>query len=802
MSLPRELDPDELYRESDSRAFAFETTDDIDDGVEIVGQSRAVEAVRFAVGMAHDGYNLFAMGPPGTGKRFMIEHFLKRESQQRGVPPDLCYVNNFEDTNRPRLLSLPPGVGRRLKKDIEHMVEEIVTTLPAAFESEEYQARLQAAHQELKEQHERRLEELQKNAQSKGYSMMQTPMGVVFAPMKDGEVLSPEEFQKVPEDERSRMDSEVATFQEELQAILRTVPRLERELRARLRELNQELTEFALGHVIDEMRERYAEYPAVVDYMEGVRHDLVHHAREFIQPADAGPGGHGSSDPGPGVEQRYKVNVVVDNAETECAPVVYEDHPVYENLVGRIEHVSQMGTLITDFSLIRPGALHRANGGYLILDVRRVLMQPYAWEGLKRVLKAREIRIESASQAMGLISTVSLEPEPAPLDVKVVLIGDPMLYYLLTEHDPDFSGLFKVAADFDDRVSRDPESENLYARLMTEMIRRHELKRFDRSAVGRIIEDAARRAADADRLSGHIGHLADLVRECDYWATEDNASTVSSSHVETALAAREYRSDRVRVRMEESVLRETIHIATDGAAVGQINGLAVLQLGGYAFGRPSRITARIRLGRGEVVDIEREVELSGPIHSKGVLILASFLGARYASDRPLSLAASLVFEQSYSGVDGDSASSTELYALLSAISGLPIRQSLAVTGSVNQHGQVQAIGGANEKIEGFFDLCKARELTGDQGVMIPASNIKHLMLRKDVVAAVRDGKFHIYAVETIDQGIELLTGVRAGEPDAEGEYTPDSVNGRVARRLAELTEARLSFSRAAGESRP
>ena len=798
MSVPAELTADALYRRSDPKAFDFKTTADIEDDLEIVGQPRAVESIRFAVGMTHEGYNVFALGPPGTGRQFIIEHFLNEEAANRPVPSDLCYVSNFKEPNKPKLLQLPKGIANELKNDMSELVEEILTTLPAAFESEEYQARLHSTQQDFKEQHEHKLEGLQEDAKAKGYSMLQTPAGVVFAPLKDGEVVSQEAFQALAAEEQDRLEKEVEDLQQALQVILRRVPRMERELRGRLRELQKEITEFSVGHLIDELREKYAALPPILCHLDAVQDDLIHHARDFIQPRDPQTGVAPSQD-GTMVVRRYGVNVLVDHTDTEGAPVVYEDHPVHENLVGRIEHESQMGTLVTDFNLIKPGAIHRANGGFLIMDARRVLMQPYAWEGLKRTLKSRQIRIESPGQALGMVSTVSLEPELAPLDIKVVLIGDRTLYYLLCQHDPDFGGLFKVAADFDDRLDRSEENENLYARLIAGLIRKDALRPFESGAVARAIEHSARLVGDSERLSGHIGTLGDLLRECDYWAKIAGKDTVSDVEVDKAIDAQVRRVDRIRERLQEEVLRETVSIDTAGTHVGQVNGLAVLQMGDFAFGKASRITARIRLGKGEVLDIEREVELSGPIHSKGVLILSGYLGARYAAERPLSLSATLVFEQSYSGVDGDSASSTELYALLSAISGVGIKQSLAVTGSVNQYGQVQAIGGANHKIEGFFDLCQARGLTGDQGVLIPRSNVKHLMLRRDVVEAVAAGQFHIYPVETIDEGIELLTQVEAGTADDAGKFSPESINGRVERRLKELSEAQIAFNKSQGE---
>jgi len=490
----------------------------------------------------------------------------------------------------------------------------------------------------------------------------------------------------------------------------------------------------------------------------------------------------------------------VDHSETKGAPVVYEDHPTFLNLIGRIEHIAQMGALITDFNLIKPGALHRANGGYLIVDAREVLLQPYAWEGLKLALRSRELRIESLGQALSLISTVSLEPEPIPLDVKIVLIGERLLYYLLYQYDPDFSELFKVEADFNEELVRTPENTQLYARLIATMARNENLRPFSRDAVACIIERSARMAGDGTRISIHLGGLADLLREANFWAGDNGHTAITRADVQRAIDEQIRRADRVRERMQEQILRGKVLIDTQGERIGQINGLSVIDLGNFAFGVPSRITARVRMGKGEVIDIEREVELGGPIHSKGVLILSSFLGTRYSAERPLSLWASLVFEQSYSGVEGDSASLAELCALLSALARVPIQQSWAVTGSVNQHGQVQPIGGVNEKIEGFFDICKQRGLTGDQGVIIPAANVDHLMLRQDVVDAVAAGQFRIVAVENVDEAIELLTGVPAGERDESGAFPPGSVNQRVEGRLIDLAEKQRAFEASKDDS--
>jgi lon-related putative ATP-dependent protease len=597
---------------------------------------------------------------------------------------------------------------------------------------------------------------------------------------------------------QAEVKEDIAELQEKLQETMRQARHWERDARDRLKELDRQVAMFAVGHRIDELKEKYADLADVVAYLEAVQKDVVENVDDFRRSGQEGEQAAMMGLPMQRVREakfrRYQVNVLVDHSQSEGAPVIYEEHPAYNNLVGRIEHMAQMGALVTDFNLIKPGALHRANGGYLVLDARDLLMQPYAWNALKRVLRAQEVRIESLSQALSLVSTVSLEPEPIPIEVKVVLIGERLLYYLLYDLDPDFGELFKVEADFSSEMPRSGENQQLYARLIATMVRREGLRPFDREAVARAIDRSSRLVGDSEKLSTHLLSIADLLNEADYWASENGNHAVTADDVQHAIDAQIHRADRLRERVQERIERGVILIDTEGAHEGQVNGLSVIALGDYAFGRPSRITARVRLGKGEVVDIEREVELGGPLHSKGVMILSGFLGARYAQDHPLSLSASLVFEQSYAGVEGDSASLAELCALLSALSEVPIKQSLAVTGSVNQHGRVQPIGGVNEKVEGFFDVCKARGLTGDQGVLIPQANVEHLMLRSDVVEAVEQGQFAVYPVETVDEALELLTGVEAGERDEEGNFPAGSVNQRVEARLIELAEKQRAFA--------
>jgi lon-related putative ATP-dependent protease len=774
----------------------FATTDDLTDDIEFVGQQRPIAAIEVGVSIQREGYNIFALGPSGTGKYTVIQRFVEQRAASEAPPDDWCYVNNFERPSSPRVLRLPAGMGRRLEHDMERLVEELGTGLSSAFESEEYATRRRVLEEEFQERQQGSLHDLQERARKRNLAMLSTPGGLAFAPLEGEGILPPEEFQKLPEDERKRIQEEVEVLEEELQKVLLQVPRWKREFRARLRELNNEVTAVVVNDLLGELLKEYEAHPDVSAYLEAVRQSISDHLDDFVQTGEQRPPGEAPAaamsvpdtlKKAPAL-RRYRVNVLVDSSDGGGAPVIYETNPSYLSLVGRVEQMSVMGALLTDFTLIKPGSLHRANGGYLIMDGLKVLSSPYAWEGLKRALQFHEVRIESPVQMLSLTSTVSLEPEPIPLNVKVILLGDRRLYYLLAQLDPDFNELFKIAADFDDEFVRDDEITGQYAQLVAAIARRQSLLPFERAAVCRVVEHAARLAGDSERVTAQIQTVVDLLEESDHWARRNNDAQVSAEHVQQAIDAQIYRSDRVRARIREEMLRETILIDTAGATVGQVNGLSVIALGTLAFGQPSRITAAVHMGKGEVVDIEREVELSGPLHSKGVLILSGFLRSRYAQDQPLSLGASLVFEQSYGGVDGDSASSAELYALLSAIAGVPLKQSLAVTGSVNQSGQVQAIGGANEKIEGFFDLCKARGLSGEQGVLIPKANVKHLMLRSDVVEAVAGGQFAVYPIATIDEGIEVLTGLPAGERDAKGNFPAGSVNRMVADRLAEMAE--------------
>lgn len=804
MPIPEKLSPAKLYSTCNAREFSFTTTAELDGPIKATGQERAFEAITFSMGIRHDGFNLFALGPNGTGKQSAIMQFLGTIAPEAPVPSDWCYVNNFEHPRHPKALRLPAGKAATICRDMEHLVEALLTIIPSAFSSEEYQVQEKNIREKFQEHQAEAFEELEKQAAEQHIALIKTPAGFAFAPEKNGEVLKPEEFMMLKKKEREIIENEIMTLKTAMQLIMAQIPKWQRETQEKIKELNRNIANFAVKPLMAELKNSYASLSDVLGYLETLENDIIENFDQFLEkepdPREMLLGlSSGKFSQKGSLLNRYRVNVIVDNSVTKGAPVVYEDKPACQNLVGDIEHISQMGTLLTDFTLIKPGALHRANGGYLLIDARRLLLEPLAYEALKKALRTRQIRIESLAQLYSLVSTVSLEPEPIPLDIKVILIGERQLYYLLNVYDPDFSELFKVAADFDDELPADDNGKLAYARIISAIAKRDKLHHFDRRAVARVIEHGSRISGDSTKLSAHLQSISDLVHEADYYTSSAGRRLVKAADVQQAIDARVLRSSRIQEKIREATLKNSILIDTDSEKVGQINGLAIYSPGGQSFGHPGRITARVRLGKGEVIDIEREVEMGGPIHSKGVMILSGFLGARFAINQPLSLSASLVFEQSYSGVEGDSASSAELYALLSALSGVPIRQWFAVTGSVNQFGQVQAIGGVNEKIEGFFDLCNARGLTGKQGVLIPAANVENLMLRNDVVNAAKKGRFAIYPVTHVDEGIELLTGTPAGELDKTGNYPTGTINNLVVAKLNEMAKKIKKFTASASD---
>lgn len=797
MGKARLLDPEALARRCDPSSLGFATTAELEPLAGVVGQERAVEAVDFGIGIAGDGFNVFACGPSGLGKRTLITALLSAEAAARPAPNGWCYVHNFSASHRPRAVSLPPGVATELQRSMRKAIEDLKTAIPATLESQEFQRRVSDIQEEFKEQQDEKLSALSREVEGEGLRLLRTPDGFAFAPVRAGEVVSPEEFAKLSEEEQAQIQKAIEAAQEKLAEILRGVIQSATEARDRVREESRKLIRAAVASVFEDLRARFAGHAAVIEHLDAASDEIVEHPEDFRR--DAAPPVPVPVEL-PGMNQkaslaRYEINVLVDVEDGGGAPVVYEEHPTLANLVGHADYQSRFGALTTDFTMLKPGALHRANGGFLVLDARKVLMQPFAWEALKRALHAREIRIESASQIMAILSTVAPEPEPIPLDVKIVLVGDRMLYYLLHQLDPDFANLFKVQADFDDEIERTSENERLYARVIATMAKSRSTLAFDAAAVARVIDRTARLADDSTKLTAHMGAVCDLVREAEHRASRRGSSLVEAADVDAAVEAKQRRAGRMRGLLLERIRRGIVLVATEGSVVGQVNGLSVLSLGDVLLGQPSRITVTARIGNGEVVDIEREARLGGPTHSKGVLILSHFLATRFAKDKPLALSASIVFEQSYGMIDGDSASLGELCALLSALADAPISQSLAITGSVDQNGRAQPIGGVNEKIEGFFDACREHGAVDAHGVVVPASNTEHLLLREDVVEAVREGRFRVWAVESVDEAIEILTGVEAGERAADGSFGAGTVNGRVQARLDELFDKRRRLTK-------
>ena len=767
------LSPDRLYRKADLSALPFETTAALDHTDRLAGQDRARDALRLGVRIAAPGFNVFAVGSSGARIQRSIKSLLEDAAAERPPAPDWVYVNNFAAPHRPTAIQLPHGTAPVFADAMHHLIDDLKAALPGVFESESYQSRRGAIDEAIRTKGDAAFSALRDKALQRNIVIVRTPTGFGMAPAKDGEVVPPETFNAWPVEQRKAVEDAIHDLEHDLEQTLRAIPRLDKERRDAVRALDQETARFAVGQSIDDAREKLAHLPMVLGHLDAVRDDLVQNVHLFIappQPQSAGEDGP----PAPQIAgtpfDRYEVNVFVTSENhASAAPVVDETHPTLANLTGRIEHLPIQGALVTNFRLIRAGSLHMANGGTIMLDARNVLTEPLSWPALKRALLRREATIEDAAKIMGYSSIVSLEPDPIPLDIKVVLYGDRQLYYMLAEADPDFSQYFKIMADFDDDIDRSADSEAMLARLIAATAMREKLPPLDHDAVARVVEHAARVTEDANKLTLETETVRDLLVEAAYYAADAKRETIVRADIDLAIDERIRRASRVRERSAEMILRDIALIDTSGTRIGQINGLSVMSLGGFAFGRPTRITCRVHPGAGRILDIEREVKTGGPSHSKGVLILSGFLAGRYSSETPISVSASLVFEQSYGGVDGDSASSTELYALLSALAEAPLRQDLAVTGSVNQHGDVQAIGGVNDKIEGYFEICKARGLTGRQGVMIPASNVQHLMLRAEVVEACAAGRFAIYPIATIAEGIELLTGLPAAEIDAKVE---------------------------------
>jgi len=782
------LAPDQLRAVVDPGQFKFESTAELTPLTEIIGQPRATRAIEFGLEIPSFGYNIYVIGPAGAGKTSVVQQFLQVKAAERPVPDDWCYVNNFADTYRPRALRLPPGFGCRLRDDINVLIRQLRVDLPRVFGGEEYSQQKQSILRAFQEQRETEGKNAEVFARERGFAIMSGPTGLIIAPLVQGKVITPEEYEALDPSLKQQFELRQPEVQEQVEKTLISIREIDRQARAAVEKLDREVTASVVDHLIADLQAKYTTLPGVVQYLKAIREDIIQNVSLFLPNESEQQQPPGSASRSRSPLDRYQVNVIVDNCHTQGAPVIVERNPTYANLIGHIEHTAEFGTLTTDFTMIKPGALHRANGGYLVLEAASLFKTPMSWDALKRSLQEKSIKIEEMGAEMRVLTTISLAPEPIPLDVKVIMIGDGGLYYLLHGLDEEFRQLFKVQADFDVEMARTPESIDQYARFIAARCAEEGLRHFTPQAVAKVIEHGSRLVEDQTKLTTRFADIADLVREASYWAAEANHPLVTVDDVCQAIAEKTYRENRIEERIREFIQNGTIRVDIDGAIVGQVNGISVLELADYAFGRPSRITARSYVGKEGVINIDREVKLSGPIHDKGMLILTGFLGGRYAQGHPLSLSATIVFEQAYEEVEGDSASSGELYALLSSLTGLPINQGIAVTGSVDQSGNIQAVGGVTHKIEGFYDVCRVKGLTGQQGVIIPAANVRNLMLREDVVTAVREGRFHIWPVQTIDEGISLLTGVPAGEPDAMGNYPEGTVNWRVANRLAELAE--------------
>jgi lon-related putative ATP-dependent protease len=797
--MARRLKAEELRAVCNPATLSFTSTTELPPLDGMIGQDRAASATTFGVSMRQAGYNLFVLGPSRTGKTSAMQRTLARAAEPEPVPPDYCYVHNFEDPYRPVALELPAGRGRALRQAMDRLAEECRTRVPRAFEGEEFERRKSEILEELARGQQEELQRLEEAARAEKFAVLRTPTGLAIAPAPQGEPLTSEEFAALPDAAKEEIGARGSALHDRMDATLRQMRRLERAARQAQDKLVGEVAAAAIRPLIQELREEFSGLPGVERYLGHVEADLVTHTEEFRALESGKPAFPLFASPGAFLE-RYQVNVLVDRSGARGAPVVFEQVPTHRNLLGRVEHRAQFGALVTDFTLIKPGALHQANGGYLILEAVDVLRAFLAWDALKKAIKSRSIRIEEPLDEWRLASAQSLAPEPIPLSVKVVLIGSPFIYYLLYALDEDFRELFKVKVDFDSSLPRTPEFEMLYAQFVGSACRDEGLPGFGPEAVAKLVEHCSRLVDDQARLTSRLGDVLDLIRESAFWAGQRGRDLVGAEDVRHAVEQKAYRSSLIDERVRRLIGEGTLLIATDGRATGQVNGIAVLDLGDHAFGRPSRITARTFSAEPGVVDIEREAKLGGPVHSKGVMILSGFLAGRYARERPLALSASLAFEQSYEEVEGDSASSAELYALLSSLAGIPLSQSLAVTGSVNQHGEIQPVGGINEKVEGFFDVCAARGLTGEQGVLIPSANVRHLMLREDVVEAVRVGRFHVHAVSTVDEGLALLSGLETGARGPDDLYPEGSFNAAVEAALAANIE-RLKEMRSDGRQR-
>jgi lon-related putative ATP-dependent protease len=796
--MPEELAAEQVRRWCDPALFGCNSTEDLEPIEGIIGQDRALSALKFGLNILKPGFNIYVAGSAGTGRTTAIKSFLEILAAKKEPPSDWCYVHNFHDSYFPRALKLPTGMGQALQKDMKRVIDNAQRSLAQAFASKEYTERRTEITEDFNRKKEAVFELIGKRAKDKGFLLQSTPVGLIFIPASDGEPISEDDYKKLSAKEKEALKAKQEELTKELKGQLNDLRAEENAVQKQLEDTDREVARYSISHLFEGLKSQYKELPPVVAYLTEVESDVLENYAQFKSEPPVP-----EADPIAAMQalarkqtfRKYEVNVLVDNSALKGAPVILGLNPTFNNLFGRIEKEAQFGALYTDFTMIKAGSLHQANGGYLVVRIEDILTNPQSWEGLKRTIRDGKLVIEELGERFGFLATKSLRPEPVPLDIKIVVIGEPLFYYLLQQLDLEFKELFKVKADFDTRMDKTDASLKDYAAVICRLCREEGLKHLSSGALAKIMEHSSRLAGDQDKLSTLFADIADIIREANFWADEDRVSLIENRHVEKAVEQKVYRSNLIQQRINEMIDKGMIIIDTDGEKIGQVNGLSVIDLGDFAFGKPSRITTSLGVGREGLVDIERESKLGGRLHTKGVMILSGYITDKYTRDAPLSLSARLVFEQSYEEVEGDSASSTELYALLSRLADVPIKQGIAVTGSVNQRGEVQAIGGVNEKIEGFFEVCRAKGLQGKHGVLIPSSNVRNLMLKEEVARAVKTGNFHIYPVSTIDEGIEVLTGMKAGKRLKSGSFEPHSINSRVQKRLATLAERLRDFGK-------
>ncbi len=797
--MPEELTATQVRRKCDPALLSCNSTEDLVPKEGIIGQDRALSALNFGLNILKKGFNIYISGPSGTGRTTAIKSFLEAKAAKKEVPPDWCYVHNFKDSYCPRALKVSAGMGQLLQKDMTRLIDSARRSLAQAFTSKEYAERREEVTSDYSRKREAVFNDISKKAEASGFLLQNTPVGLVFIPSSNGMPMSEEAYNRLNSEEKEVYREKREELSKDLKEQVANLRAEESTVEKRMEETDREVARYSVNYLFEEIKNRYSEVPQVIGYVNEVEQDIIDNFAQF----KAEPQQNVPSDPMSAMRgliqsqtlKKYEVNILVDNSGLKGAPVVLEFNPTFNNLLGRIEKEAQFGTSYTDFTMIKGGSLHRANGGYLVMRIEDLLTSFQSWDGLKRTLRDGQMTIEEISERLGYLATKSLRPEPIPLDIKVVVIGEPLYYYLLLRMDLDFKELFKIKADFDSRMDRTEDNLRDYSAVICRMCREEEVKHLKNDALAKIIEHSSRLADDQEKLSTLFADIADIIREANFWAEEDGTSLIEAGHIDKAIEQKVYRSNLIQQRINEMIEQGMIMIDTDGERVGQVNGLSVIDLGEFSFGRPTRITASVGVGREGLIDIEREAKLGGRLHTKGVMILNGYVTEKYVQNIPLSLSARLVFEQSYEEIEGDSASSTELYALLSRLADVPIRQSIAVTGSVNQKGDVQAIGGLNEKIEGYFEVCQVKGLNGKQGVLIPSSNVRNLMLKEEVVEAIKAGNFHIYPVSTIDEGMEVLTGLKAGKRQQDGHYEPDSINSKVQNRLSTLAERLRDFSR-------